>query len=65
MLGTNEREADVYHKPRYNFVTQTMMNADDPETFLSNKPRYKFATQTMPNTYELEIHLLLKYGKVK
>ena len=42
-----------------------MMNADDPETFLSNKPRYKFATQTMPNTYEPEIHLLLKYGKVK
>ena len=33
MLYTNEREADVYHKPRYNFVTQTMMNADDPEIY--------------------------------
>ena len=33
MLDTNEREADVYHKPRYNFVTQTMMNADDPEIY--------------------------------
>ena len=33
MLDTNEREAGVYHKPRYNFVTQTMMNADDPEIY--------------------------------
>ena len=33
MLDTNEREIDVYHKPRYKFVTQIMMNADEPETY--------------------------------
>ena len=47
MLNTNERETDLFHKPRYEFVTQTMLNFNEPEIHLSHKPCYKFVTQTM------------------
>ena len=57
MLNTNEPETHLSHKPRCEFVTQTMLNTYEPKTHLSHKPRYEFVTQTMLNTNEPETHL--------
>ena len=34
MLNTNEPEAHLSHKPRYKFVTQTMMKNNETETYI-------------------------------
>ena len=65
MPNTNEPETHLSHKPRYEFVTQTMLSTNKPEIQSSHKPCYKFVTQTMMSTNEPETHLLLKYVKVK
>ena len=49
-----ELESETYfsHKLRYKFVTQIILNKNEPEPYLSHKPRYKFVTETMLNTNE-------------
>ena len=44
MLNTNEPQTHLSHKPRFEFVTQTMVNTNEPETHLSHKPRTEFFT---------------------
>ena len=34
----------MIHKPRCKFGTETMLNANEPETRLSHEPRYEFIT---------------------
>ena len=47
------------HKPRYESVTQTMLNTNESKTILSHKPRYKFATETMGQNNERETYFCL------
>ena len=39
MLSPNESGTYLSHKPRYIFVTQTILNTKKPEPHLSHKPR--------------------------
>ena len=44
MFNANEPETHLSHKPRCEFVTQTMLNTNEPETHLSHKSRCEFVT---------------------
>ena len=57
MLNTNEPETNLPHKPRHKFVTETMVQNNEPETCFCLINHVMNVTQTMLNTNEPEIHL--------